>query len=639
MTDGGRRSEAGWLAALLAITVLRMGWLVPGQTLLWTEDQVGLWLPLYAAVREAFIHGHLPLWNPWVFGGLPLQENVQAAPFYLWHWLFFGMDDVVRAQELILTLAELMTAVFAWGWARRTGLSPAAAFVMAGAFTWSGVMSRQTTTLPHLECVLWLPFCLWMWTWAEQRRAALLGVVAGFAMMLLSGSIQGPMIVALGWCVLALDSWRSLYRTLACAALAAGLTAFFWWPAAHLLTANVRTLLGHSGFASSEAFGWSYVPRIFFPFLGSEGFWYVGTSATLLAVLARPRIRYWVLVVAAILVGLGDQGGLLPLAVHVFPPAELVRTTGRFTVLAALALAMLAGLAVDEWRLRRPQWRVAAVAALLVVVDLGVGARPATTGAEAVQVPPPLAALQGPGLYRFGLVFPYQSVHYLNWGVFIHRGNLAGFDAACTWPYLEALWYVDNDGPVSRTWISLLSHHDNMVTLHHWDSPIVRMLNTRYHLTFHGWATVPSPLPRFWVVHRTRVVSDHAALYAALLEPAFALQKEAMVLAGPPLDSGGRYGAVDVARDDAYGSRLTVTTDRPGLLVASQTYYPGEAATVDGRPVAVQTVDGILTAVAVPSGRHEVTLRYAPDLRMPVAVSCASVMVLCGWALFELRTR
>lgn len=49
-----------------------------------------------------------------------------------------------------------------------------------------------------------------------------------------------------------------------------------------------------------------------------------------------------------------------------------------------------------------------------------------------------------------------------------------------------------------------------------------------------------------------------------------------------------------------------------GLLVLSDTYYPGWDAWVDGKPARIHEVNFSMRGVAVPQGSHTVTFRYRP---------------------------
>jgi hypothetical protein len=59
--------------------------------------------------------------------------------------------------------------------------------------------------------------------------------------------------------------------------------------------------------------------------------------------------------------------------------------------------------------------------------------------------------------------------------------------------------------------------------------------------------------------------------------------------------------------------RLTLPEEAAGEVVISQVDYPGWSATLDGRPIGVQTYDGALQAVTVPEGSREIVLTFQPS--------------------------
>ena len=56
-----------------------------------------------------------------------------------------------------------------------------------------------------------------------------------------------------------------------------------------------------------------------------------------------------------------------------------------------------------------------------------------------------------------------------------------------------------------------------------------------------------------------------------------------------------------------------VSTQKGGVVVFSENYYPGWTATVDGEPVEVGRVNYILRAIKVKPGTHKVELSFFPS--------------------------
>jgi uncharacterized membrane protein YfhO len=65
-----------------------------------------------------------------------------------------------------------------------------------------------------------------------------------------------------------------------------------------------------------------------------------------------------------------------------------------------------------------------------------------------------------------------------------------------------------------------------------------------------------------------------------------------------------------------------------GLLVVSETFYPGWEATVDGKPQPIYEVFGALRGVVLESGSHRVEMRYRPGVVALGAALSFSVIAL-----------
>lgn len=176
-----------------------------------------------AALRE----GRLPLWNPYIFNGVPFLANPQAAVLYPLHWPLSWLP----VTQQIYWSGALHTWLLGYGgyWlARRLGLGGWASFttglVLAGSGFYGGLLGH----INQMNGAAWLPWALLVFTppptpatrrgWRAKLPTSL-GQAAAFAplvaLMVLAGHTQTAYINLFGlglWLVvralLPLSTWR-----------------------------------------------------------------------------------------------------------------------------------------------------------------------------------------------------------------------------------------------------------------------------------------------------------------------------------------------------------------------------------------------------------------------------------------------
>jgi hypothetical protein len=119
------------------------------------------------------------------------------------------------------------------------------------------------------------------------------------------------------------------------------------------------------------------------------------------------------------------------------------------------------------------------------------------------------------------------------------------------------------------------------------------------------------PFPRSWLVGKTELFADENQAAARLASDDFDLRQMAIV--AEPLDVPLRAASASTVEVVALSPiRLTavVTATDHHLLVLSQIYYPGWAASIDGRPVDLRQVNLIQQGIVVPPGHHLIELRF-----------------------------
>lgn len=131
--------------------------------------------------------------------------------------------------------------------------------------------------------------------------------------------------------------------------------------------------------------------------------------------------------------------------------------------------------------------------------------------------------------------------------------------------------------------------------------------------------------PRAWTVHD--VVSLRGIDLLPRLERAD-LRRQAFVAGAPPaLDRCGGADQVRILERAASGLVLEASMACKGMVVVSETFFPGWQASVDSRRGPIFEVDGALRGVAVEAGMHRIEMRYRP-----YSVYAGGIMTLAGFA-------
>ncbi len=135
-------------------------------------------------------------------------------------------------------------------------------------------------------------------------------------------------------------------------------------------------------------------------------------------------------------------------------------------------------------------------------------------------------------------------------------------------------------------------------------------------------------LPRAMFVPHAKVVNDHAQLLTQMFSVGFDPREVVYLEESPPLSSlsAETNGTAEVTTYSPLRVIVGVNCSQPGLLLLTDTYYPGWSATVDGKPTRLYRADGVFRAVVVPSGEHLVEFRFRP--RSFVAGATISVVTL-----------
>ena len=167
--------------------------------------------------------------------------------------------------------------------------------------------------------------------------------------------------------------------------------------------------------------------------------------------------------------------------------------------------------------------------------------------------------------------------------------------------------------------------------------PVLNMLNTKYIiLPLQENQTAPLQNPytygNAWFVDRISYVNNANQELDSLGKLNLRHAAVADVKFKSQLGEAVRQDNVSMVKITSYAPNqlsYDVMSDKGGVLVFSEIYYPGWTATVDGQPAELGRVNYVLRAMNIKPGKHQVTLRFFPaSIKKTETVAYVSYAIL-----------
>ncbi len=144
--------------ATLLVPTLAFFWKITFTNLILVGlDVFTYFYPYKAYAAEVVRQGRLPLWNPYLFMGVPFLANAQTALFYPLNFPLYWLP-VPKMVSWSIVLHVFLAGLFAYLYARRSvGLGRWGAWLAAAVFAFSGFVGAQVEHVNQLNCSVWLP--------------------------------------------------------------------------------------------------------------------------------------------------------------------------------------------------------------------------------------------------------------------------------------------------------------------------------------------------------------------------------------------------------------------------------------------------------------------------------------------------
>lgn len=150
---------------------------------------------------------------------------------------------------------------------------------------------------------------------------------------------------------------------------------------------------------------------------------------------------------------------------------------------------------------------------------------------------------------------------------------------------------------------------------------------------FHGQAGVnifenPRAFPRVWPVHGARKVAGEKQARDLLADPGFDARNEMFLVAeNPPRLATCTGDDVSMPRHTPNYVRIDAKMRCRGMVILTDTWFPGWRATVDGKRAKIERAYGFVRGVVVEPGNHTIEMRYRP---VSVYLGGALSLLACG---------
>ena len=401
-TEERAKVDTPLLFACLAVGVVLGGLLVGYEPVGGDPDR--MYRPLKTELAKALREGRLPFWSH-AFGlGVPLVAESHVAAFYPPNLVLYALLDVPTAYRLSMWIHGVALAAMTTIYARSLGLSPWGSALAAVSFSLCGFQAIHATHEPFYTLMPYLPMALWLSSrYVATGRAtwlAWLALALGVQWTIGHFQIQmwtGGLVLIAGWWRVAADrrpwsraiglgvavGWGMAVAAVQLAlswdfARSAGQTArplrdmaFFSYPPAHWIEPALPWFFRGLKYGGEDPYWFGQGTT------GYEAMFSFGTLPLALAFVGlidggrgRPSTWFWRLAVVISLAlatmprwWLEGYATLLQL-----PGLGYFRAPARYTVIASLGLALLAGQGLDRLVSSR-RWRVGLILAIIFAVS------------------------------------------------------------------------------------------------------------------------------------------------------------------------------------------------------------------------------------------------------------------------------
>ena len=183
--------------------------------------------------------------------------------------------------------------------------------------------------------------------------------------------------------------------------------------------------------------------------------------------------------------------------------------------------------------------------------------------------------------------------------------------------------------------------------------PVLNMLNMKYVILGtkdSGKVPVMNPWANgnAWFVNKVQYVDDAdaelASLHGLATKHVAVVDKKFQEVLGDEALQSDSTAKVTLTEYDANRLAYEVNSQKGGIVVFSEIYYPGWTCTVDGQNTPIARADYVLRAIRIPAGKHTVVMTFDPQtvhLTETIAYTALAILalLLIGFIALAIKKR
>ena len=419
-----------------------------GQSYFAGWDITRLNLPLKWFDVQSLRHGALPLWNPYLYAGMPQLAESESGFFYPGNILMHLPGDFFYLANLTYILHFILAGLFMDLWLRGRGIEPKISFFGAVLYQTAPFLVFHITSMALFQSIVWFPLLLWLADrYIDTPDCRVRRLIFGWlfilgGMLVFVGSAQMAFYQGflLFWYLIgtiAADRSKEALRPLKALGIIASLIlgavligAIIWIPAMEFARTTVREASGKAFYFLGS--NWLTPVRLaslfYFPAYAKQtdvvgwasSLIYIGLLPTIAAMLRLAGIKVnWkkdapliVMGAVALILAFGMRNPVNHILIK-FPPFEMFRYQGRFALGVIVALIPLACSWMSEnmngvnFSRTRLKWVIGIVFALFAVFILTtLRAKPVLIGGIILVIDILLSWYGISALMRYSLRYP-----------------------------------------------------------------------------------------------------------------------------------------------------------------------------------------------------------------------------------------